>query len=126
MSAKKLPLNGKPESTPIGLLSKRQHTLPSEKLQRLLRAVYNSYQRLDDPAANATARQDFAFHMTDWMDDLERLAAMYAQPDEFSKAAADDIVYAFIIHAVPHLMEAGRLLEGRPLRNPFVDSADTK
>ncbi len=124
MSGKKLPRNGKPGSTPIGLLSKGEYRTPSSELEGLLRSAYNQYRKLDDRAANAMARRDFVFHMTDWIRDLERLAALYARPDEFDKATAGDVVFAFLIHAVPHLMEAGRLLEGRPIRNPFVDSHD--
>jgi hypothetical protein len=121
MSERKRPRNGKSGSTPTALLWERKLKLPSPELQRLLRAVYNCYQKLDDPGANATARRDFVFHMTDWINDLEQLAALYARPEKFDKATASDTVYGFLIHALPHLMEAGRLLEGREIRNPFMD-----
>ena len=123
MSARKRPRNGKPESTPTGLLSKAEVKSPSRDLQRLLRTVYDRYQKLDDPAANAAARHDFVFHMTDWISDLERLAALYGCPGKFGRASAGDAVYGFLIHALPHLMEAGRLLEGHEVVNPFVDTA---
>ena len=123
MSARKRLRNGKPGSTPTGLVSKEESRFPGPELQRLLRTVYDRYQRIDNPEANAAARRDFIFHMTDWIRDLERLAALYACPAEFDKAEAGDAVYGFLIHALPHLMEAGRLLEGHEIRNPFVDIA---
>ena len=125
MPARKRPSNGKPGSTPTGLLSKGERQRPSPELQKLLRAAYDLYQKLDDPAANAAARRDFVFHMTDWIQDLERLSALYGRPDEFDRATAGETVFGFLIHALPHLMEAGRLLEGRPIRNPFTDTTGT-
>ena len=63
MSARKRPRNGKPGSTPTGLLSKAELKAalksPGRDLQRLLRAVYDRYQKLEDPIANAAARHDF-------------------------------------------------------------------
>jgi hypothetical protein len=58
--------------------------------------------------------------MTDWLEDLERLVALYKKPGQTAKQVAGDVVYGFLIHALPHLMEAGRLLEGHPVRNPFL------
>jgi hypothetical protein len=110
--------------TSIGPLSKANITYPTRELKRVLRSVYNRFRRLDDPAANAEARDDFVFHLTDWIDDLERLAALFAHPEHVDKKIAAEIVYAFLIHALPHLMEAGRLLEGKEIRNPFLSLSD--
>ncbi len=120
MSGKKQPRNGKPASTLTESPLKRKDAFPGPDLQRLLRSAYNSYQKLDDPAANLEARRDFVFHMGDWMEDLERLAALYAHPQSFDKIEAGDAVFRFLIHAVPHLMAASRLLLGK-ISDPFVD-----
>jgi hypothetical protein len=90
----------------------------------LLAAVYNRYQKLPDRAANAQARRDFVFHMTDWLEDVERLTEVFRHPTQVERESAGNAVYGFLIHALPHLMEAGRLLEGHDIRNPFVDSGD--
>ena len=82
------------------------------ELSRLLATIYNRFQKLDDPAANAMARRDFVFHMTDWIDDLDELARLYGNPGSFDKKAAGQVVYSFLIHALPHLMAAGVLLDG--------------
>jgi hypothetical protein len=76
----------------------------------MLRKAYDTYQKLDDPAANGEARRDFVFHMTDWISDLERLAALYNRPTAYNKDDASDAVFGFLIHALPHLMAARRLL----------------
>jgi len=96
--------------------------LPSPQLKRILASVYNRHQKLDDPVANNRCRQDFIFHMTDWLRDMHRLTELYSHPEKATKEAAGDAVYGFMIHALPHLMEAGRLLEGHQIRNPFVDA----
>jgi hypothetical protein len=86
----------------------------------MLAAVYNEFQQLPDRSANSKCRRDFVFHMTDWLEDLERLVALYKEPGQATKQAARNVVYGFLIHALPHLMEAGRLLEGHEIRNPFL------
>src|SRR6266542_5232036 len=107
MSERKRPKNGKPASPPIGRPLKNEQPHPGPDLERLLRAVYDRYQKLDDPAANAEARRDFVFHMTDWSHNLEELAVLYANPEKFDKAAAGQAVFSFLIHAIPHLKAAG-------------------
>jgi hypothetical protein len=48
--------------------------------------------------------------MTDWSEDLFRLAELYEHPDKFDRAAAARLVAGFLTHAIPHLRAAGRLL----------------
>ena len=124
MSGRKQPKNGKPVSTPIAISWKKEITYPTPELQRMLKSIYNRYQKRDDSAANAEAREDFVFHMTDWIDDLNRLATIFAHPAEVEKKFAGDAVYGFLIHAVAHLNEAYRLLEGCEVRNPFLSTPD--
>jgi hypothetical protein len=84
--------------------------LRRSELQRLLASIYNTYQKLDDPAANKTCRHDFVFHITDWEDDLRALAELYERPEQFSRADAGRIVAGFLYHATAHIMEAARLM----------------
>lgn len=109
MSARKQPLNGKLASLPGARRLKTKPRMPSRALQKVLASVYDQFQRLDDREANANARQDFVFHMTDWLDDLDRLAAIYRHPERFSRKAAGDIA-GILYHVIPHLKAAGRLL----------------
>jgi hypothetical protein len=120
MSAKKPRRNGKAVSPVIGPHSKIEIKWPSPELKRLLGSVYNQFQKLDDPAANRRSREDFVFHMTDWLNDLDLLWNVYQHPNNTGKDAAGDAVFGFLIHAVPHLMAAGRLLLGE-ISDPFAE-----
>lgn len=97
----------------------------NSRLEKLLSAVYHQYQKLDDPAANKKGRRDFVFHMTDWADDLRRLADLYQHPEEFNPETAGDIVAGFLYHVIPHLREAGRLMLDYDPENVFA-TAPTK
>src|SRR2546422_5728267 len=112
MSAKRLLRDGKPASKVFELSSPAKVRMPSKRVQALMKTVYNRYQRLDDPAVNAQCRQDFVFHMSDWEADLEDLARLFQNPDKFSKDSAGQIVFSFLIHALPHLIAASRLMLG--------------
>jgi hypothetical protein len=76
----------------------------------LLASIYNTYQKLDDAAANKAARSDFVFHMTDWEENLRALAQLYEHPEQFGRADAKRIVAGFLYHATAHVAEAARLL----------------
>jgi hypothetical protein len=110
MSGKKQARNGKPASTPSGKRSASGAATRTAELHRLLASIYNTFQKLDDPAANKAGRRDFVFHMTDWEDNLRALAELYDRPEQFSRADAKRIVAGFLYHATAHVMEAARLL----------------
>ena len=110
MSAKKQARNGKPASPPSGKRLVSETTTRTAELHRLLANIYNTYQKLDDSAANKAARLDFVFHMTDWEDNLRALAELYECPEQFSRADAGRIVVGFLYHATAHVTEAARLL----------------
>jgi hypothetical protein len=92
---------------------------PTPELKKVLGKVYDAYRKLNDPTLNALCRQDFSFHMTDWLDDLQRLCRLYDHPEETTREEAEDAVFGFLIHAVPHLMAASRLLVGKEPTHPF-------
>jgi hypothetical protein len=109
MSAKKPLRNGRRAST-VGAPPSNALNEPSKALAKLLAAVYNQFQRLDNRAANAEARRDFVFHMTDWLDDLDRLQAIYHHPEQWDREEAGREIAGFLYHVIPHLKAAGRLL----------------
>lgn len=110
MSAKKPAFNGKPASRHTAPRSASDAAPVDARLKKLLAAIFNDYQRLDDPAANKECRLDFVFHMTDWVKDLRRLDELYREADRFDRTTASDIVAGFLYHVTAHLMEAARLL----------------
>jgi hypothetical protein len=109
MPGRKPQRNGKPAST-LGGPPSKSFREPSKALQKLLVSVYNRFEHLDDPTANAEARQDFVFHMTDWLDDLHQLKAVYDHPEECARSQAAQAIAGFLYHATAHVMEAARLL----------------
>ena len=119
MSEKKRPQNGKFISTPAELSSGHELLRPSPELRIVLSKVYDAFQKLDDSKLNALCREDFVFHMTDWLRDLQQLNHVYSGTTAVKTQEASDAVYGFLIHAVPHLMAAGRLLEGKELTHSF-------
>jgi hypothetical protein len=102
-------------------MPKRLSPLPftNAVLQRRLESVWDHFATRK---RSKRARWDFGFHMTDWQDDLAALSALYLDPSRVPPKKARQIVYAFLIHAVPHLNEAFRLLEGKDTPNPFEPS----
>jgi hypothetical protein len=71
--------------------------------------VYDTLQHVPDARENAARRDEFVFHMMDWIDDMERLRALYRSPVR-DATSASEVVVGFLYHVVPHLNAAGRLL----------------
>lgn len=58
-------------------------------------------------------RESFAFHMTDWSDDVQKLLELQQQSGSISSEDAAKKVVGLLYHLVPHLTEAGKLLLDR-------------
>jgi hypothetical protein len=65
--------------------------------------------RADDPNFDSH-KWEFAFHMTDWQSDLEKRYRMDTAPSGWAPDSACDFLIGFLIHTVPHLNAAARLL----------------
>src|SRR5262245_26865841 len=110
MSVRRPELNGKAVSARTSRRLKQAIRMPSTQLKRLMARIFDQHQKLDDPKKNALAREEFVFHMTDWLHDLELLTEVYAHPEVVDRKEAGHAVYGFLIHALGHLMAAGRLV----------------
>jgi hypothetical protein len=55
-------------------------------------------------------KRDFIFHLTDWMPDIERLRGLFQSPEDYETETASTLIVSFLIHVIPHLNAAGRLL----------------
>ena len=75
------------------------------QIKSLLRAVFGELREEDVPDFEKN-RDEFVFHMTDWLDDFVTLVRSATATKE---AAARQIV-GFLYHVIPHLNAAGRLL----------------
>ena len=62
---------------------------------------------------------DFQFHMTDWMTELMPFVSAMVQPESPAKQPALSAVYAFLIHAVPHLVGAKEAIDGLVMEHTF-------
>ena len=89
--------------------------MTNDQLTALLNKVFDRVREdclpeLVDPSAYNNWRQDFVFHMTDWMQDLERLRKLFNNPEQFGVENASHVIVSCLIHVIPHLNAAGRLL----------------
>lgn len=69
------------------------------------------------PARSDPRTHDFVFHMTDWYDDLLRLARLYEDPSAHTQAEWNDAVLGFLYHVPGHLNAAAKL--SNTLLDPF-------
>jgi hypothetical protein len=67
-------------------------------------------------------RYDFAFHMTDWLNDLDTLVKVYRAPEHVDRKIAREFLVGFLYHVIPHLNAAGRLLLDE-VSDPFTLAA---
>ncbi len=48
--------------------------------------------------------------MTDWQNDLRRLARLYAHPEDYDSESVGEIVVGFLYHALAHVQAAAELM----------------
>lgn len=58
--------------------------------------------------------------MTDWLYNLRSLSDIYEHPDRFDPKTAGREIAGFLIHVIPHLKAAGRLLLDE-ISDPFEE-----
>jgi len=97
----------------------REIIYPTPALENLLARVFDYYQEAEDSRCHAERRREFVFHMTDWLNDLQDLQELYSRPEKADAKSASLFLHGFLIHVVPHLNAAGRLLVGE-IRDPFL------
>ena len=72
---------------------------------------------------------DVAFHMTDWLDDLQAFSQFCADPSRLSDAEVSELLTDFLVHVPNHVAAAGKLYTGVPVTDIFqigATSEDTK
>lgn len=90
--------------------------------EALMARVFDELCDADPNSAEyARRRFDFAFHMCDWLGDLDALHAALSNPAavDAEKFASD--IYGILFHIIPHLRAAFRALEGREANDPFLE-----
>ena len=110
MSEKKRLRGGKGKSGKTKASSTREIHFPTPALKHLLEAIFDNCRDVEDPLRNEERRDEFVFHMTDWLSDFQRLKKMYDQPKKVDVEKASTFLIGFLYHVIPHLNAAGRLL----------------
>ncbi len=86
-------------------------------IERALERYFRDRHEDAGPAASDDRTREFVFQMTDWAEDLLRLADLYRDPESHSPSAWREAVSGFLLHAVHHLMRAAELDDS--LMDPF-------
>ena len=66
---------------------------------------------------------DIAFHMTDWLEDCEKLKGFYEDPASYIRDQASDILMGFLLHVPNHVAAALKLISGLPVTDVFAVGA---
>ena len=98
-----------------------QTTHIEEALGKVFDALREGQRGELSPAEYQRRKHDFIFHMLDWKDDIDRFSRWLDNPDVTDAEEASTFVAAFLIHVVPHLNAAGRLLLDK-IEDPFVEN----
>jgi hypothetical protein len=89
----------------------------AELLGRVFDELQGHLRDVTTPEEYARLRHDFVFHMCDCRNDLGKLFAMSEAPESLGLEEAATLVYGLLVHIVPHLKAARRLLD--ELKDPF-------
>ena len=88
-------------------------------LEELLGHTFDAFRDAEDEADHAKKKAEFIFHMSDWISDLETLAALYRDPNMMDRKAARQFIFGYLVHLIPHLDAAGRLMLNE-IPDPFA------
>jgi hypothetical protein len=97
----------------------------SAQLIALLHKVYDSWNEPSDSADYVLRRDEFVFHMTDWLSDLEEIDRLYQNPESADAEQASQFIFGFLVHVTPHLRAAARALLGEEVTDPFAPPGST-
>ncbi len=64
-------------------------------------------------------RHEIAFHLTDWLDDLEAWHSFCAAPDSLESEALEKLIMQFLIHVPNHVAAASKLMLDIPVTDIF-------
>lgn len=64
-------------------------------------------------------RIDIAFHMTDWLNDLEAWREFCQDPASLKPEAVEELLMGFLIHVPAHIAAARKLMLGFAMEDVF-------
>ena len=62
---------------------------------------------------------NFAFHMTDWIDELSELLKLFSTEERVSFDKSNEILMNFLTHAPAHIIEAAEIYLGDEVKKIF-------
>jgi len=89
-------------------------TIDANRVRERIRRICTEYENL-----SATDANDVAFHMTDWVDDLQDFYRLAAEPDGFTDDEARELMIRFLLHVPNHVAAAAKLFTGIPVTDVF-------
>jgi hypothetical protein len=93
----------------------------TERVRERIRAVAISEAELPEEVAN-----DVAFHMTDWLVDLQDFHSFCSEPEALSNEALGKLLMQFLVHVPNHLAAASKLYMNIPVTDVFEVGAITE
>jgi hypothetical protein len=95
--------------------------IDAAEIRERIRSVVASEAELPEAVAN-----DVAFHMTDWLDDLEAYRSFCAAPHSLSDEALYKLLIQFLVHVPNHVAAASKLFMDIPVTDIFEVGATTE
>jgi hypothetical protein len=92
---------------------------------QVVRARIAEIARREMELSDAVA-DDVAFHMTDWLDDLDAYSRFCADPNRMSDADVSELLAGFLVHVPNHVAAASKLYTGVPVTDIFGVSATSE
>ena len=72
---------------------------------------------------SSAVAQDAAFHLTDWLTDLEAFVEFCREPNAATSDRVNTILIAFLLHAPNHIAAAAKLYADFPVSDIFAVGA---
>jgi len=92
-----------------------------EQVRARIRGVACRQAELPEAVAN-----DVAFHMTDWLANLEAYHRFCTNPDALPDSEVNRLLVEFLVHVPNHLAAAGKLYTDIPVTDVFGVDAISK
>jgi hypothetical protein len=92
-----------------------------EVVRARIRKVACRDMELPEPVA-----EDIAFHMTDWLTDLDIYSRFCADPSKMSDAEVSEMLTNFLVHVPNHIAAASKLCTGVPVTDIFSVGATSE
>ena len=77
-------------------------------------------------AAEYSRNREIAFHMTDWLSELEALVELYGDPAQYDNKKIVQVLMDFLVHVPNHVAAASKLMLDIPVQDVFEVGAPTE